>query len=183
MEEGKLIHLTLAGIKEAVSKYGTFPMIQPGGFVLEDATFEFNEPATEEEIGKIESHFNVSLPKDYKEFLALHNGMKFFDGVEILSIEDVLEYNETEDLPENCFLIGYHFDGRYVIDTQRYEKGLDFMFYLDAIDHFDEAIEVAPSFEIWLDRLVCSNGFKYWEINKDVKLYYENMDLEETPYD
>ncbi|WP_240345543.1 SMI1/KNR4 family protein [Bacillus sp. LJBS06] len=90
MEEGKLIHLTLAGIKEAVSKYGTFPMIQPGGFVLEDATFEFNEPATQDEITKLKSHFNVSLPKDYEEFLALHNGMKFFDGVEILSIEEKL---------------------------------------------------------------------------------------------
>ncbi|CAF1774001.1 hypothetical protein NRS6094_04084 [Bacillus subtilis] len=177
MEEGKLIHLTLAGIKEAVSKYGTFPMIQPGGFVLEDAAFEFNEPATEEEIRKLESHFNVSLPKDYKEFLALHNGLEFLDGIEILSIEDVMKYNETEDLPEKCFLIGYHFDGRYVIDSNRYEKGdLNYLFYLDSIDHFDEAVDLKANFEIWFDRLLSSNGNKYWEVERDVKAYYENID-------
>lgn len=106
MEEGKLIHLTLAGIKEAISKYGNFPMIQPGGFVLEDATFEFKEPTTEGEIRKLESHFNVSLPRDYQELLALHNGLEFLDGIEILSIDDVLKYNETEDLPEKCLLLG-----------------------------------------------------------------------------
>ncbi|MDI3411643.1 hypothetical protein QKW52_21555 [Bacillus sonorensis] len=31
MEEGKLVHMTLNGIKRAVSKYGTFPMFQHGG--------------------------------------------------------------------------------------------------------------------------------------------------------
>ncbi len=31
MEEGKLIHMTLNGIKDAVSKYGTFPMFQHRG--------------------------------------------------------------------------------------------------------------------------------------------------------
>ncbi|KXJ36487.1 hypothetical protein AX282_04515 [Bacillus spizizenii] len=176
MEEGKLIRLTLAGIKEAVSKYGTFPMILPGGFVLEDATFEFNEPATKEEIRKLEFHFNVSLPKDYKEFLALHNGLEFLDGIEILSIDDVLKYNETEDLPEKCFLIGYHFDSRYVIDLNRYEKGdSDYLFYLDSIDHFDEAVDLKANFEIWFDRLLSSNGNKYWELERDAKAYYKNI--------
>ncbi|WFE12460.1 SMI1/KNR4 family protein [Bacillus atrophaeus] len=176
MREGKLVHLTLDGIKKAVSKYGTFPMIQPGGYVLEDATFQFNEPATEEEIRKLESHFNVSLPKDYKEFLALHNGMEFLDGIEILSIEDVVKYNETEDLPEKCFLIGYHFVGRYVIDSNRYENGdLDYLFYLDSIDHFDEAEDLKSNFEIWFDRLLSSNGTKYWELERDVKAYYKNI--------
>lgn len=36
MEEGKLIHLTIAGMKEAISKEGPFPMIQPDGYVLNE---------------------------------------------------------------------------------------------------------------------------------------------------
>jgi hypothetical protein len=44
---------------------------------------------------------------------------------------------------KSVFLIGYHFDGRYVIDSNRYGKGdLDYLFYLDSIDHFDEAVDL-----------------------------------------
>lgn len=30
MEEGKLVHMTLDGIKKAVTKYGTFPVFHHG---------------------------------------------------------------------------------------------------------------------------------------------------------
>lgn len=45
MEEGKLIRMTLDGIKEAVSKYGTFPMLQHGGHVMEDLCFSIQRPS------------------------------------------------------------------------------------------------------------------------------------------
>lgn len=73
--------------------------------------------------------------------------------------------------------VGYHFDGRYVLDSNRYEKGdLDYLFYLDSIDHFDEAVDLKANFEIWFDRLLSSNGNKYWEVERNIKAYYENID-------
>ncbi len=54
MAEGKLNHMTLNGIKDAVSKYGTFPMFQHGGHVMEDAAFQFRDPASPQEINSLE---------------------------------------------------------------------------------------------------------------------------------
>lgn len=54
MAEGKLIHMTLNGIKDAVSKYGTFPMFQHGGHVMEDLAFQFRDPASPQEINSLE---------------------------------------------------------------------------------------------------------------------------------
>lgn len=170
-----MIKLTLKGLKSILDTHGTFPLLQPGGFVFEDPYFNFKDPAAEAEIAHLENVFKVTLPNDYKEFLRLHNGMEIIDGIEILSINDVIQYNEVQDLPEECILIGYHFDGRYVIDTKRYHNGLDYMFYLDSIDPFEEAQDLSSNFEIWFDRLLSSNGSKYWELNQDVKGYYENI--------
>ncbi|ASB89506.1 uncharacterized protein S101395_02999 [Bacillus sonorensis] len=175
INEGELIKVTLKGLKSIIDTHGTYPLLQPGGFVLEDPYFNFNDPATEEEIEHLESVFKVKFPNDYKEFLRLHNGMDIIDGIEVLSINDVIQYNEVQDLPEGCVLIGYHFDGRYVIDTKRYHIGLDYMFYLDPIDPFEEAEDLGSNFEIWFDRLLSSNGNKFWELNRDIKKYYDNI--------
>ncbi len=108
MKEGKLVHMTLDGIKKAVSKYGTFPMFHHGGHVMEDATFHFRDPANPQEVTNLEKKLGVSFPNDYKEFLFKHNGMEMFNGVELLSTEGIIEYNEVQDFPEGYVLIGYH---------------------------------------------------------------------------
>ncbi|CUB30537.1 hypothetical protein BN2127_JRS7_03690 [Bacillus subtilis] len=41
-----------------------------------------------------------------------------FEGVEILSIEGIIEYNEVQDFPEGYVLIGYYYGGRYVHTNQ-----------------------------------------------------------------
>lgn len=150
MEEGKLVHMTLDGIKKAVTKYSTFPVFHHGGYVLEDATFHFKNPATPQEISGLEKKLGVIFPNDYKEFLLQHNGMEMFDGIEILSLEGIIEYNEVQDFPEGYLLIGYHFDGRYVIDTNKSKKGLGYILYLDSIDNIEDAINLDSNFEIGL---------------------------------
>lgn len=120
-------------LKKAVSKYGTFPLFHHGGYVMEDATFYFKDPASPQEISGLEKKLGVHFPNDYIEFLLQHNGLKMFDGVEILNIEGIIEYNEVQDFSEGYILIGYHFDGRYVIDTNKSKKGLGYMLYLDSI--------------------------------------------------
>ncbi|MEC1548821.1 hypothetical protein P9D77_10890 [Bacillus rugosus] len=43
MEEGNAVHMTLDGIKKALSNCGTFPMLHQGGYVIEDAAFRFRD--------------------------------------------------------------------------------------------------------------------------------------------
>ncbi|NPC93412.1 SMI1/KNR4 family protein [Bacillus sp. WMMC1349] len=175
MKEGKLVKMTIACLKKTVSKYGTFPMLIQGGDVLEDPYFYFNDPATDKQIDDLEKALNVKLPKDYKVFLGLHNGIEFIDGIEVLSIKDVLTYNEIQDLPKGYILIGYHDAGHYIIDTNKYHKGLDYMYYKDGLDDMNEAEALGSSFEIWLDRILSANGNKYWESNQCMKKYYESI--------
>lgn len=86
-----------------------------------------------------------------------------FDGIELLCTEGIIDYNEVQNFPEGYVLIGYHYDGRYVIDTNRSRKGLDYMLYLDSIDNIEDAVNLDSNFEIWFDMLVSFNGTKYWE--------------------
>ncbi|AMR50656.1 hypothetical protein A1R12_09870 [Bacillus amyloliquefaciens] len=173
MEEGKLIQMTLNGIKEAVSKYGTFPMLQHGGHVMEDAAFQFRDPASPQEINSLEKMLGVTLPNDYKEFLFNHNGMEMFNGIELLSTEGIIEFNEVQDFPKGYVLIGYHYDGRYVIDVNKSNKGLGYMLHLDSIDNIEDAVYLDSNFEIWFDMLVSSNGAKYWEVKPKIQEYYK----------
>ncbi|CAN2249280.1 Knr4/Smi1-like domain-containing protein [Bacillus subtilis] len=165
MEEGKLVHMTLDGIKKAGSNYGTFPMFHHGGYVMEDATFRFRDPSSPQEISNLEKKLGVTFPNDYKEFLLQHNGMEMFDGIELLSTEGIIDYNGVQDFPGGYVLIGYHYDGRYVIDTNKSKNGLGYMLYLDSIDDIEDAVNLNSNFEIWFDTLVSFNGTKYWEVS------------------
>ncbi|AMA52574.1 hypothetical protein AN935_09855 [Bacillus inaquosorum] len=81
----------------------------------------------------------------------------------LLSTEGIIDYNGVQDFPEGYVLIGYHYDGRYVIDTNK--KGLGYMLYLDSIDDIEDAVNLDSNFEIWFDTLVSLNGTKYWEVS------------------
>lgn len=43
-------------------------------------------------------------PNDYKEFLLQHNGMEMFDGIELLSTEGIIDYNEVLNFSEGYVL-------------------------------------------------------------------------------
>ncbi len=113
------------------------------------------------------------MPNDYKEFLFSHNGMEMFNGVELLSTEGIIEFNEVQDFPKEYVLIGYHYAGRYVVDTNKSNKGLGYMMYLDSIDDIEDAVYLDSNFEIWFDMLVASNGTKYWEVKPEIQGYYK----------
>jgi hypothetical protein len=77
-----LAHL-VRELSEAFDKYDSgFPKEEIESRVLGD-------PATSEQIQGLERHFGKQLPKDYKEFLKLHNGWKRFRGpAGLLSTQD-----------------------------------------------------------------------------------------------
>lgn len=78
----------------------------------------------------------------------------------LLSTEGIIDDNGVQDFPG-----GYHYDGRYVIDTNKTRNGLGYMLYLDSIDDIEDAVNLDSNFEIWFDTLVSSNGTKYWEVS------------------
>ncbi len=111
-------------------------------------TIHFKDPASPKEISNLEKKLGVTFPNDFKEFLLQHNGMEMFEGVEILSIEGIIEYNEVQDFPEgvrfNWVLLWWK------IRTHKSRNGLEYMLYLDSIDDFEDAVNLDSNFEIYL---------------------------------
>lgn len=77
--------MTLDGIKKAVSKYGTFPMFHHGGYVMEDATFHFKDPASPQEISDIEQKLGVTFLMTIKSFCYSTMGWKCLMGLKYLA--------------------------------------------------------------------------------------------------
>ncbi len=73
----------------------------------------------------------------------------------------------------DTFLIGYHFDGRYVIDTNKSKNGLGFMLYLDSIDDIEDAINLDSNLEIWFDIASVFKWNEIWEVNPNLQEYYK----------
>ncbi|MEC1548822.1 SMI1/KNR4 family protein [Bacillus rugosus] len=46
-------------------------------------------------MSNLEKKLDVAFPNDYKAFLLQHNRMKMFDGIELLSKEEMIDHNEV----------------------------------------------------------------------------------------
>lgn len=73
--------------------------------------FEFNRPATPEEIDTLEKELNVSLPAGYKEFLLFSNGAQLcghtaeFDNT--IGVSKMDKWNKSADFPKDYIIIAY----------------------------------------------------------------------------
>ncbi len=73
-------------------------------------TFEFNPPASEDEINKLEADLDIVFEEDYKDFLRFSNGaILCFNAAEFYNLDDVnsLAKQEKEDsFPKDYIILG-----------------------------------------------------------------------------
>ena len=71
--------------------------------------FEFNRPATPEEIDTLEKELNVSLPAGYKEFLLFSNGAQLCghtaEFIDTTGVTRISKLKKTPDFPEDYITI------------------------------------------------------------------------------
>jgi len=123
----------------------------------------FNEPTTNEAIDKLIIETGWSIPKEYREFLLIHNGTKFFSfeygGACYLSRLEEIVPNNISPLSEDFCPIGYSDYGQISIKSKRVSEGRkDYMFLLN-----DEIIDLKCDFITWFDRMIITQGINYWE--------------------
>ncbi|WP_208589710.1 SMI1/KNR4 family protein [Gracilibacillus suaedae] len=171
MEEGQIIRKTLHGLKQRLNSDGTITIQQEVGGIFE-LPCSFQNPATKEQIENFQSEHDWILPKDYQNFLLEHNGARIFEDLDLYSLEELITFKDP-NLPEGCFCIASFLDNRIIIDTRVYKKGInDYLFCLDSVDGFEDAIKLNANFELWLDRLIIAQGVKYWEWKDSDTFYY-----------
>lgn len=137
-----------------------------GGFTKVKCSF--NPPASDEEIKLFENNNKVVLPKDYKNFLKQCNGCRLFEDVNyggesyLFSLKQIEEY-PSESVPKGWLLVGYFYEDLIIIDTNKSNSGnMNYLFVNDCCLSFNYAEPLNSNFEIWFDRVIISQGEKFW---------------------
>ncbi|MBU3107983.1 SMI1/KNR4 family protein [Clostridium gasigenes] len=66
--------------------------------ITNNSDFTLYEPATKEEVIKIEEEFGFKLPNEYKDFLAVTNGLLTNGTISIFGADNILERNRTYEV-------------------------------------------------------------------------------------
>jgi len=147
------------------------------GYIVEMG-FEWNPPASEEEIKDFESMNMFTLPMEYKEFLKITNGAVLFKdiqygqwGCRIHGLSDLLEVTNAVaewgyDLPPSLIVFATWLgdtdlllfdlekcangERRYIVDGSQGEKTTNWGL-------------LNGSFSKWIDRVIVAQGAKYWK--------------------
>lgn len=158
----------LTTLKMRLDKNGQI-IVQEDEGAYSTRKFTFNEPASTIEIDSFIGNDNLSFPKQYIEFLELHNGADFFQTIGkyndpefyLYKLDEIVENSEDICPSKNFYCIGTYDSefGSIIIDGKRVKEGRDdYMFIMG-----DETIELNCDFTTWLDRAIMTNGSPYWE--------------------
>lgn len=158
------IKMTLDALNKRLDEKNMLVVQNEEGF-LGKLQFRFNPPATEEEIKKL----SFNIPSDYEDFLKICNGATLFDdpenggGLQLLSVEEILEDYQYIDYPPDWFPIGYGYDGcRLIIALAPERKG--YLYWLDNGGSLDDPFGFLNlTFEKWFDYFIVAQGSKFWE--------------------
>ena len=144
---------------------------------LSTVGFEWNPAATDKEIAEFETVLHHQLPAEFKEFLKISNGATFFKdldygqwGFHILSLA------ELSEIQSKVTTWGYDLKPGWLpfvtclgdcdillFDLNRYEQNnTNYILYGDQEERVENWAYIKGGFQKWIDRLIVSQGSKYW---------------------
>lgn len=166
----KLIIASLEALKKVICNNKNVRIQRNLGFQL-SCTFSFSKPVSLKEIEDFEAETDFKLPDDYKFFLSLHNGMELYKDVEesephwhIYGVDEILDALEKFPTPENVYVIAKFSETLICVNSDYVKQGrkdyiFDHSIYTSARDIGDP---LNLNFELWLDRLLVSQGDHFW---------------------
>ncbi|HBZ79357.1 MAG TPA: hypothetical protein DEP07_03155 [Brevibacillus sp.] len=163
----------LDSLKVRVSKGYTLIQEEYTGDLI-DVEFRWNNPASKEEIESFTEKTGWVLPESYKEFLSMHNGAGLFISEThqfcLHSIEEIMQYHASRDntFPPSWYHMGtFYGHGEYMyIDSEKVKNGREDYIIIIGVG---ERTELLEGFERWLDRLILSQGNRFWSWNEGVE--------------
>lgn len=163
-----LIDKTINALKQRLQENNGVIRIQSPEGNLSYGTCSFYHPIHENDIILFELELGYKLPGDYKKFLLLTNGCRFFDHPQyggesyLYGLNEIFE--QTYEEPSDGFLkIGYFYQDNIVIDLKAFNAGeRNYLLVKGYLDQFYEARKLNMNFEIWLDRFIICQGALFW---------------------
>lgn len=167
---------TIEALKARLINNSILEVQNENGFVGQMG-FEWNQPATDIEITEFEKKNSIQLPESYKEFLKISNGAILFKdmqygqwGCKILGLEDLI--NVTKQVAE----WGYELKPSWLVyatwlgdidllifDLDKYvENERSYIIDGEQGERVNDWCNIKGDFSNWLDRLIVSQGAKYW---------------------
>jgi len=145
-------------------------LVQRDGRII-SATSSINQPIEEENVLQFEDSIGCRLPEDYRLFLMNFNGAKIFQelldgeniggGLELFSIQEIVENLEYMDTRKQFLPIGY-VDQQYLsITLEAIEKKNPN--YLFLLGNTDGPRPLQLNVEMFLDRFIVSQGSAFWD--------------------
>ncbi|WP_214875708.1 SMI1/KNR4 family protein [Exiguobacterium sp. CH10] len=126
--------------------------------------FSFNQPATELEIKRLPKR----TPEAMIHFLNMHNGAQLFvhptygGGIQLFSVEEINEYREVWECPEQFIPVGAGMDGEWIVcevvnEHENYIWVGEFLTYQDDIE------KLPMDYTRWFDYLIVAQGAHFWD--------------------
>jgi hypothetical protein len=163
-------------LMERLTAYNTLIVQNEEGYIAE-AGFEWKKPASDKEIQQFEVENDIKLPKNFIEFLKISNGATIFKdikcgqwGCNILGLHELISltcevkkrgYNLSDKWLVFATWLG---DGdMLVFDLEKYNTG-ERNYIIDGDQGYqaDDWEYINGDFSKWIDRLIVSQGAKYW---------------------
>jgi hypothetical protein len=131
---------------------------------LKKEKFYFNAPASPNDLKKLPQN----TPQEIIDFLKEHNGANLFvdpeygGSIQFFSVDEILEYREVWECPENFIPFAAGRDGESIICeiTQFNENRV---WVGEAISFDDEFERLPMDFNSWLDYLFIAQGAHFWD--------------------
>ena len=143
---------------------------------------ELNAPCNVEQLNALEQKLNVVLPRQYMDFMQLHEGGEGSIGeyayLAIWDISEMLSFNQSRDI--NMYIKGliYFASDRggslYAFDTNRDMKIVELEY--DSVD-YSEAEVVADSFEEFIEYIYCIDDSEFDDIE------FDDIELDDIEFD
>jgi hypothetical protein len=163
-------------LKKRIDSDGNLLCQQEGGFISK-LGFSWNSPLNNEALERFEKEKKIILPEDYKKFLKISNGAILFRdteygqwGCKLLSIEDII--NETKRIKKNGYEIKdgdlvfatWFGDGDFLIFDSEVYKNEKINYIIDGDQGYNSIDweHLKGTFTQFIDRLIVSQGSKYW---------------------
>lgn len=182
---GNLVEVVLNCFKNRLSDFNELLIQRSLGYTIR-CRCEFYKPATLIEIDEFQQNTGFIIPNDLQKFFLIHNGAKLFINPEvfddpswyIFSLEEIVSALKDYPLPNNQYPIAKYDDVLICINSESLEASKRNYLYVRSIftpsNHDGEQLQL--SFEIFLDRLLVSQGDHFWDWPKITSeiFYYNN---------
>lgn len=155
---------------QTMDRHNRHTLVQRGGRLI-SATSSVNHPIEEENVQQLEESIGYRLPGDYRIFLMKFNGAKIFQelldgeniggGIELFSIQEIVENLEYMDSKIQFLQIGYVEQRYLTISLEAMEKKN--LNYLYLQENIEGPRPLHLNVEIFLDRYIVSQGSVFWD--------------------